>query len=109
MCSGEEGKEREEEEGRGERNDSSEHGSSDGALRWENKREQRIAGVRGVRQKNECKKESWKSRELKGLPAGSPALDFLAGVKSLDSRFSEKDDVLVVAGVWKGWSHFLIG
>lgn len=34
------------------------------------------------------------------LPAGRPALDFFAGVASLDVRASENEAVLVAAGVW---------
>lgn len=34
------------------------------------------------------------------LPAGRPALDFLAGVTSLGVLGSENEAVLVVAGVW---------
>ena len=34
------------------------------------------------------------------IPAGRPALDFFAGVTSLDVLASENEAVLVVAGVW---------
>lgn len=34
------------------------------------------------------------------LPAGKPALDFLGGVASVAARGSEKEAVLVLAGVW---------
>lgn len=37
-----------------------------------------------------------------GVPPGRPALDFLAGVTSLGAQDSEKEAVLVGAGVWRG-------